>query len=106
MSRFRKLSHAIWHCQYHLVGIDAVSLGTEKIRRYVKCQPPLGASPTAPLWGAQAKPRALHVDDLLKKLPKTQEKSCVRTKELYLDTQWELLAFSDYFTDFQGGFSF
>ena len=21
MSRFRKLSHAIWHCQYHLVGV-------------------------------------------------------------------------------------
>ena len=21
MSRFRKLSHAIWHCQYHLVWV-------------------------------------------------------------------------------------
>ncbi len=38
MSRFRKLSHAIWHCQYHLVWVPkyrARILGAEE-KQYLK----------------------------------------------------------------------
>ena len=57
MSRFRKLSPAVWHCQYHLVWTpkyrfrmltgefwaegycaDTIGLDAEKIRWYVKYQ--------------------------------------------------------------------
>ncbi len=46
MSRFRKLAHTIWHCQYHIVWVPKYrhriltgKIGKEdKIRQYVKYQ--------------------------------------------------------------------
>ena len=55
MSRFKKLSHAIWHCQYHIVYVPkyryrilqgkvayeverCIGLDEDKIRRYVQYQ--------------------------------------------------------------------
>ena len=60
MSRFRKLTYTLWHCQYHFFGVskyryrfekywgnhfralgycvDTVGLNTEMIRKYVKYQ--------------------------------------------------------------------
>ncbi|TXL11279.1 hypothetical protein BMR05_16135 [Methylococcaceae bacterium HT4] len=47
MSRFRKLSHVLWHCEYHIVWVpkyrhrvlkDRVGFDAEMIRKYVKFQ--------------------------------------------------------------------
>ncbi|TXK92722.1 hypothetical protein BMR11_18190 [Methylococcaceae bacterium CS5] len=47
MSRFRKLSHVVWHCEYHIVWVpkyryrvlkDRVGFDAEMIRKYVKFQ--------------------------------------------------------------------
>jgi len=42
MSRFKKLSHTLWHCQYHIWSrgycVDTVGLDADKICRYVKYQ--------------------------------------------------------------------
>ena len=51
MSRFRKLSHTIWHCQYHIVWVpkyrhrildgaigEATETGIQAISRYAGCE--------------------------------------------------------------------
>ncbi|MDF1579755.1 MAG: transposase [Desulfuromonadales bacterium] len=84
-SRFRKLSHSIWHCQYHIVWVpkyrfrilqgkvkEAVELGIHAICGYAGCevvelnvQPaPLGQG-QPPYGGRTTKPRPVGVDSLL-----------------------------------------
>ena len=51
MSRFRKLSHSIWHCQYHIVWVpkyryrvlkgaigEAVAMGIQAICGHARCE--------------------------------------------------------------------
>ncbi len=38
MSRFRKLSQTVWHCQYHNLLARGYCVDTEMIRKYVTYQ--------------------------------------------------------------------